>query len=205
MKLKIVGPAVGLFLLVGSVGVSAASNSNNGIPEQIIELQSTVSNLVNEVTDLLPLKDDVKTVKDQLATANTTISQQQTEIDTMKKEIADLKSSSSSSVGTLTLDVNGVSKELSSYINSHLWIIGDASMTKKMNLTDQKMVEKNGEYVYQVYFTGDYGWTSNDSLSPGKYFATGLANELNIVNTLYHTNVKLEIYENNNQITSFIQ
>jgi hypothetical protein len=85
MKLKIVGPVVALLLLVGGVGVSAASNSNDGIPEQLAELQTTVSNLVIEVKDLLTLKDDVKSLKDELATANTTISKQQTEIDSLKQ------------------------------------------------------------------------------------------------------------------------
>lgn len=79
MKLKIVGSAVALLLLAGGYSVSAASNSNNGIPKLLTELQTTVSNLVNEVTDLLPLKDDVKSVKDELATANKAISEQQTE------------------------------------------------------------------------------------------------------------------------------
>ncbi|KZE37011.1 hypothetical protein AV656_10525 [Bhargavaea cecembensis] len=85
MRLKILVPAVALLLLIGGVGVSAAPNSNNGIPKQLAELQTTVSNLVIEVKDLLTLKDEVKSLKDELAVANTTISEQQTEIDSMKQ------------------------------------------------------------------------------------------------------------------------
>jgi DNA repair exonuclease SbcCD ATPase subunit len=102
MKIKIVGPAMALLLLVGGVGVSATSNSNDGIPGKLAELQTTVYNMVNEIKDLLPLKDDVKSVKDDLTTANSTIAKQQIEIDSLKKEISDLKSISSSMNQRLT-------------------------------------------------------------------------------------------------------
>src|SRR4051812_26553743 len=43
MKLKIAGTTASLLLLAGGYSVSAASDPNNGIPEQLTELQMAVT------------------------------------------------------------------------------------------------------------------------------------------------------------------
>lgn len=210
MKLKIVGTAVGLLLLVGGVGVSAESKPNIGIPEQLTELQKTVSNLVNEVTDLLPLKDDVNSVKDQLATANTTISEQRTEIDSMKKEIADLQSSSAGSVETITPEVKAavlkaVANNIGNFTTYYEWDpnTGGLLNTLKINVVKYDIKEINGKEVLQIYTEGNYDWTT---ASHGGQDGSGFSFARNFIfncDPIFKTlgaNLNYEFYQNGEKV-----
>ncbi|MCM3725084.1 hypothetical protein M3226_05150 [Neobacillus cucumis] len=213
MKLKIVGPAVALLLLVGGVGVSAETDSNNGIPEQLADLKTTVSNLVNEVTNLLPLKDDVKSVKDELANANTTISEQQTEIDSLKKEFADLKSSSSSSVETITPEEKAsilkvVKNNIGNFTTHYVYdpINPDPNNETIVNIKVVKydIKEIAGKEVLQIFTEGNYDWTSaasgqNDG--PGFSFARNFIFNCDPIFKTLGVNLDYEFYQNGEKVT----
>lgn len=159
MKYRITGTALALLLLVGGAGVSAGSNSNNGLPEQLAELQTTISNLVNEVKDILPLKDDIKSVKDELNTANLTISELQTQLDSMKKEIVDLKSSSSGPEVTLTPEVKqSLLKEFEVHKPFLSYWDNTTNQMVLYNITKIDFVESNGKIHIQTFLEGNYDW-----------------------------------------------
>ena len=212
MKLKIVGLAVTLLLLAGAYNVSAASNTNNGIWNQLTELQTTVSNLVNEVTNLLPLKDDVKSVKDELANANTTVSQQQTVIDSLKKEIADLKSSSSSSVETITPEVKAaILKAVANNIGQFTTYYqydpnspADLLNIIKINVVKYDIKEINGKAVLQIYTEGNYDWTSapyGGQDGSGFSFARNFIFNCDPIFKTLGVNLNYEFYQNGEKVS----
>jgi hypothetical protein len=204
MKLKIVGPTMALFLLVGGVGVSAASNSNNGVPEQIANLQTAVSNLVSEVTSLQSLKNDVKSVKDELASANTTIAQQQTEIDTLKKEITNLKSSSPSSTGTITQEVkDALLKGVANHIGNFTTVYVDPTPVI-IKVTSYDIKEIDGKVVLQIFTEGNYDW--NQAANPGQSDGAGFNFAQNFIFNCdpifktYGVNMNYEFYQNGEKV-----
>ena len=209
MKLKILGSGVILLILVGSYNVNAESNSNNGIPELFTELQTTVSNLVKEVSELLPLKDDVKTVKDEIATANITISEQQTEIDSLRKEIAELKTSSSGSVETITPELKAdILKVVANNIGQFTTIYsyhGDPENVDivKINVVNYEIKEINGKEVLRIYAEGNYDWTS---ATPGKSDGVGFSFARNFIfncDPIFKTfgvNFHYEFYQNGEKV-----
>jgi hypothetical protein len=87
----------------------------------------------------------------------------------------------------------------------------DADMIKKMNLVDYKLVKKNGENVFQLYFEDEYEWVV-DANTPygsdgaqGRFFAINFTNKLITINTLYNVDVRVEFYEHGEQVKAFIK
>ncbi|MEH6957239.1 hypothetical protein [Neobacillus drentensis] len=206
MKLKIVGPAIVLLLLIGGIGVNAESNSNNGIPDQLTKLQTTISNFVNNVTS-------------ELTTANKKISEQQAEIDVLKKEIADLKSSSSPNTKeTITPEQKeAIIKEIWARIPSFKYRVpvpGDPDHPgpeQQFNITKVDVVERNGKVYLQTFTEGDYDWGqkvipvvengSNDvQFGTGRLFATNIIVIMDYVSDLYNVDLHYEFYQNGEKV-----
>lgn len=205
MKLKILGPVLTLLLLVGGVGVSAASSSNDGIPGQLTELQTAVSNLVNEVKDLIPLKDE-------LNTANSTISEQQTEIDSLKKEIADLKTSSSSSEETTSPEIKqALIKEVENRLSGFGYWDNATYKQVPYNITKVDVIERNGKLYLQIFTEGNYDWSqklypNGNGYGPypydgnGRTLAETMISTMDQVAKLYEVNLHYEFYQNGEKI-----
>lgn len=87
----------------------------------------------------------------------------------------------------------------------------DADMIKKMNLVDHKLVEKNGEYVFQLYFEDDYEWAVDSNMpygsdgAQGRFFAYNFVDKFNNINKLYNVDVNVEFYEHGEQVKVFIK
>jgi hypothetical protein len=86
----------------------------------------------------------------------------------------------------------------------------DADGHLKMNLVDYRLVEKNGENVFQLYFDDDFKWVldSSDPNAPtpyGRVFALSFSNKVHDINEFYGVDVKVEYYEDGKQITNFIK
>jgi hypothetical protein len=86
----------------------------------------------------------------------------------------------------------------------------DADRIKKMNLVNYKLVEKNGENVFQLYFEDDYSWVLDSSKAgssepKGRLFAMEFSKKVNNINDFYGVDVKVEFYEHGEQIKVFIK
>ena len=71
----------------------------------------------------------------------------------------------------------------------------DADGIKKMNLVDYKLVEKNGENVFQLYFEDDYSWVLDSSKAgssepQGRLFAMGFSKKVHDINDFYGVDVE---------------
>lgn len=86
----------------------------------------------------------------------------------------------------------------------------DADGHLKMNLVDYKLVKKNGENVFQLYFEDNYDWVLDSSdpnyqMPYGRRFAFNFSKKVNDINEFYGVDVKVEFYEYGKQIKVFIK
>lgn len=225
MKKKLVSILLSGGLLVGGMGysVSAASDSNNGIVDQLTELQTKVSNLANEVINLLPLKDDVKSVNDELRIANTALAEQKIQIDSLKKEIEALKSSSSGSVETITPEVKAkfqevITKNSNYFINYYTAEFNEyGEPTKyiltKINAVNYDMKEIDGKAVLRIYTEGNYNWTfvpagtngnPDEVDGSGLYFARNFVSRCDPIFKAFGVNFHYEFYQNGERVTPYL-
>jgi hypothetical protein len=72
-----------------------------------------------------------------------------------------------------------------------------------MNLVDSKFVQRNGKNVYQLFFEGNYDW-STDLADPNSNWGQGRVLAYNFTrdfNKLYGVDAYIEFYQNGQRTT----
>ncbi|RID89032.1 hypothetical protein D1953_00185 [Peribacillus asahii] len=139
-----------------------------------------------------------------------------------KKQLAQLVMEHEDKINNLIKDVDILKKEtqttnevlteetkqalLKEYRGSMQYLITPED-EDKIKIVETKIVEKDGEYVFQVYTEGTAGYTHSPenvwSFEPGKVIAFNTAQNFNTINTMYNVDLSLEFYHNGEQVKMF--
>ncbi|MGD6831851.1 hypothetical protein ACQCT5_06785 [Sutcliffiella halmapala] len=77
--------------------------------------------------------------------------------------------------------------------------IGDNA---KINITEYKVIDSNGEAIVQVFMEGNYGWKQDDNgmFEPGRVLAYNFINNFHPFAEIYGVEVKYEFYQNGERV-----